>query len=95
MNEFDSVWIFHGAGGRFASAVFPERDQAIAWIERYALSGVLTRYPVGVSIYDWATEQGHFKPKSEKDASAEFIGRFSSAAQEHWHFENGSADAEG
>ncbi|WP_442965348.1 DUF7710 domain-containing protein [Pseudomonas sp. CGJS7] len=38
-----------------------------------------------------ATRKGHFTPKSDKDQNGEFIGCFSSAAQEHWHFENGSA----
>lgn len=92
MNPTDAVWVFHGAEARFASAVFRERSQAIAWIERRALSGVLTRYPLDVSVYDWALASGHFKPKSQAQSEARFIGAFSSAAQEHLHFENGRAD---
>lgn len=86
------VWVFNGAEGRFPSAIFEERADAEKWIERNALSGVLTKYPVGVSVYEWAMENGHFRVKNEKEKSPAFIQKFSSAAQEHIHFENGSSD---
>lgn len=92
MNQADAVWVFHGADARFASAVFRERSQAIAWIQRHALSGVLTLYPLDTSVYDWALANGHFEPRSPSQSEARFIGAFSSSAQEHLHFENGRAD---
>ena len=46
------VWVFHGAGGRFASGVFASQAQAEEFIHRYRLTGCLTNYPVGISAYD-------------------------------------------
>lgn len=86
------VWVFNGAGGQFPSAIFDERADAEKWIKKNSLTGVLTRYPVGVSVYDWAIENGHFFVDHAGKKSSDFIQIFSSAAQEHIHFENGSSD---
>lgn len=92
MIEIKEVWIFNGENSRFPSAVFQAKEDAIEWIKKHGLTGVLTRYPVGVSVYDWAIDSGNFKVKSEKDSAPEFIGRFSSSAQEYMHFEDGIFD---
>lgn len=84
------VWVFNGAEGRFPSAVFDEQVDAERWIKSNALTGTLTKYPVGVSVYQWAIEEGHFRVKNEKEKSSAFIQKFSSAALEHIHFEKGS-----
>lgn len=86
------VWVFNGAEARFPSAIFDERAAAEKWIQRYALTGMLTKYPVGISVYEWAIEEGQFRVKNEKEESAAFIQKFSSSAQEHIHFENGRCD---
>ncbi len=85
------VWVFNGAGGRFPSAVFEGRAEAQDWITKNALTGVLTKYPVGISVYEWAQENGQFSVMKEQQTSSAFIQNFSSAAQEHVHFENGIA----
>jgi hypothetical protein len=41
--------------------------------------------------YDWAVRIGHFTPKRDDQRSAEFMQRFSSATQEHDHYEQGNA----
>ena len=92
MSKFNEIWVFNGENSRFPSGVFEDKYTAEEWIKKYELSGVLTKYPVGISVYDWAIESGSFKVKSEKDSRPEFIGKFSSAAQEHWHYENGSSE---
>ncbi|MFJ3449066.1 hypothetical protein ACIPM0_12685 [Pseudomonas sichuanensis] len=86
------VWVFNGAEARFPCAVFLELGDAEEWIKDNGLSGVLTKYPVGISVYDWAVINGHFCIKNEKEKSSVFIQEFSSAAQEHFHFENGSSE---
>lgn len=86
------VWVFNGAGSRFPAAIFEHRPEAEQWIKENKLTGVLTKYPVGISAYEWAIESGNFRVKTEKDRSPEFIQKFSSAAQEHLHFEDGSSD---
>jgi hypothetical protein len=42
MAQIQEVWIFHGANAKFASAVFQYKDEAVKWIERCGLTGVLT-----------------------------------------------------
>ncbi|WP_084513842.1 DUF7710 domain-containing protein [Azovibrio restrictus] len=86
------VWVFNGVGGKFPSAIFDEQADAEKWIKKNSLTGVLTRYPVGVSVYDWAIENNHFFVGHAGQKSSDFIQKFSSAAQEHIHFENGSSD---
>jgi hypothetical protein len=84
-----SVWVFNGATPGFAGGVFRDKDTALEWIAKYQLTGVLTRYPIDVGVYDWAVENGFFTPKKEKHRSPQFIGSFTTAGQEHYHFENG------
>lgn len=84
MNE---VWVFHGAGGRFTSGVFASQAQAEEFITRYRLTGCLTKYPVGISTYDWAIEQQFFTPKKPAHYEAGFIQRFTDASQEHYHYD--------
>ncbi|WP_443305228.1 DUF7710 domain-containing protein [Variovorax sp. CCNWLW235] len=40
----------------------------------------------------WAIQSGNFKIKDKNDRSPEFIQSFSSAAQDHVHYENGVSD---
>lgn len=54
----DSVWIFNGVGGRFPSAVFADKASATRWISENRLTGTLTEYPVGISVFDWAVSKG-------------------------------------
>jgi hypothetical protein len=85
----DKVWIFNGPGTQFPSGVFASREKAEKWIQHYGLSGTLTAYPIDMSAYDWAIAAGHFVPKREDQRGPEFIQRFSSASQEHYHYERG------
>lgn len=86
------VWVFCGDKGRFPSGVFATRDDAEKWIDRHAISGTLTAYPLGEGVYDWSLAKGFFTPKREDQRSASFIQNFSSASLEHYHYENGKSD---
>lgn len=85
-----TVWIFCGRESTFPSGVFDSKHAAEAWIHLNQLSGTLTEYPVGLGVYDWAVEEGHFKPTKPEHSQPKFIQRFSSALQNHHHYENGS-----
>jgi hypothetical protein len=89
VKESTEVWVFHGAGAQFASGVFASRADAESWIARNQLTGLLTAYPVGVGVYDWAVDSGEFKVTKDKHRHPQFIGSFTSGAQEHFHYENG------
>ncbi|WP_223649392.1 DUF7710 domain-containing protein [Hymenobacter psoromatis] len=84
MNE---VWVFHGAGGRFTSSVFASQAQAEEFIQRYRLTGCLTKYPVGISVYDWAVKEQLFEHKKPAHYEAGFIQRFTTASQEHYYYD--------
>lgn len=81
------VWIFHGAGGKFASGAFSSREKAEDWIEKHMLTGVLTQYPLDIGVYDWALKMNFFAPKKEEQKQAEFIQRFTSGSQSHYHYD--------
>lgn len=84
-----TVWVFVAPGATFPSGVFNSLDQTDQWVAEFGLSGVLTEYPVGVGAYDWAVARGLFTPKPTKVIDAAFIGRFTSAAMPHFHYEDG------
>ena len=83
------VWVFTGPKAHFPSGVFTQRETAEQWIRQHGLSGTLTAYPLDVGTFDWAVSAGHFTPKRDDQQRAEFIQRFSSASQEHYHYEHG------
>jgi hypothetical protein len=83
----EEVWVFHGAGGRFTSGVFSSQSQAEDFINRYRLTRTLTKYPVGISAYDWAIQEKFFQPKKPEQYEAGFIQRFTTASQEHYHYD--------
>ncbi len=87
----DHVWVFNG-GGRFPAAVFTTREKAEAWITANRIGGTLTKYPLDVSVYDWAQSGGYFVPKRDDQRTPQFIGQFSSASQEHYHYDSGRQD---
>lgn len=86
------VWVFHGAGSRFTGGVFTSRQQAEEFVQQYQLSGILTKYPLGISTYDWAQQEGFFQPTKSEQYTTGFIQRFTSASQKHYHYEEGNCD---
>jgi hypothetical protein len=87
MSDVPTVWVFNGARSNFPSAVFNSRELAEEWISEHNLTGTLTRYPLDEGVYEWAVRRGYFTPKRNDQKTAEFIGRFSSASQEHYHYD--------
>jgi hypothetical protein len=88
------VWVFNGQTNHFPSALFAELHLAESWIQENRLTGVLTAYPLNISVYDWTTQNGYFKPKADHHTTSEFIGNFSSAYQDHEHYYKGLTGAE-
>jgi hypothetical protein len=86
-----TVWVFVSSDLGPPAGVFSDRRLAEAWIRKYALSGVLTEYPVDVGIYDWVIANGFWKPTMPSHETPRFIGRFTSAYLNHQHFENGES----
>lgn len=86
------IWVFNGCR-QFPGGLFTTVEKAEAWIARHGLSGVLTKYPVDEGCFDWAVRTDRHslseKKLAEKREDKEFIGGFSSAGQEHIHYEAG------
>lgn len=84
-----AIYVFNGVKKGFPSAVFDNLQKAEEWINLNKLDGILTLYPINVGIYDWAVQSAYFIPKKDEQKSADFIANFSSASQEHYHYEAG------
>jgi hypothetical protein len=82
--DYEWIWIFCEEE---SFACFVSKKQAFTWIMKTKVSGCLTRYPLNISIYDWAISNHYFSPKFPSHNSAKFIQKFSSAYLEHYHFE--------
>jgi hypothetical protein len=89
----ESVWVFNKNNANFSGGVFSELELAENWIRGNSLSGILTEYPLNQGVFDWAVKNDmhNIKPEklAEKSEQPNFIGGFTSASQEHYHYENG------
>lgn len=85
----NTIWIFVGDKNGFPSAVFSSKQVAEEWIAANILTGTLTAYPLDTSVYDWAVNNGYFRPIKQHQKTPSFIQNFSSAYLEHYHYENG------
>ncbi len=96
MREDTYVWVFSGVKGKFPGAIFSDLLKAEEWILKYKLSGLLTKYPIDQGCFDWAIEKGITNLRedklAEKKNDADFIGSFSTASQEHYHYLNGEKE---
>lgn len=86
------IWVFNGERSCFPSGVFLSRDIAEKWIGKHSLTGILTRYPVNQGAYDYAVASQLFCPRKPDHKSPAFIGKFSCAGFEHYHYEDGELD---
>ncbi len=82
------MWVLN-CGGTFPCGIFESKEKANDIILKYKLSGCLSYYPLNKLIYEWVEEKGFFSPKNDYQKTAKFIGCFSSAYQEHYHYEDG------
>jgi hypothetical protein len=89
MSDLTVIWVFCGTSSQFPNAVFSDRGLAEHWIAENHLSGILSAYPLDQSIYDWAVSNGFFTPTQDKHRTPQFIEKFTSASQEHYHYEAG------
>ncbi len=89
----NSIWVFKGVNSQFSGGVFDNLEAAEKWIKENSLTGVLTKYPINQGVFDWAKEKGliNMKPEKleEKKNDPIFVGGFTTASMEHYHYENG------
>jgi hypothetical protein len=83
------VWIFNGGETGLPVAVFVSREQAEECIERLELSGLLTKYPVGITVYEWA-EKNDLLPRKRSNLCPT---DFTTGALEHYHYRKGKDEA--
>ncbi len=89
------VYVFITNNAKFPSAVFTSKKKAEEWILGLKTSGMLIRYPLNISVYDYVVSKGFFSPKNEEQKSNTYIAKFTSAYIKHYHYdfdENGTQD---
>ena len=85
-----TVWIFNGAGSRWASAVFDTAEAALAWAAESRVTGVLTEYAFG-GAYDVALRERRFTPSKPHHGTPDHIAGFSPGLR-HIHLTDGLRD---
>jgi len=85
------VWVFHGSHAKFASGVFDNERDAMEWIARHQLSGVVAEYAVGNGAYDLALAEGRFHPSKPHHGSPEHVASFGPGLG-HRHVTAGKVD---
>jgi hypothetical protein len=83
-----------GKGSWTPTAVFETFDAAYQWIKENELTGHLSEYPIGISVYDWAVENGYYKPKDESQKSVGHIQKFGTSYLRHEHYFKGELGTE-
>lgn len=83
------VYVFMGEGANFPAGIFESKEKAEEVIKRYSLTGILSLYPIDMLLYDWAIEKKYFDIKKEYQKSPKYIGQFSCASVDHFHYEEG------
>lgn len=84
------IFVFHGTDAKFASGVYESLEDAKRSIAAHKMSGILTSDPVNETVYDYAVRNEFFQPKPTQSES--FVQKFTSASQEHYHFQNGKIE---
>jgi hypothetical protein len=85
------VWVFSGEGG-LPGGVISSRELAEQWIRARRVTGTLTVYPLDEGCIDWALREKLVAGRAlERSADPAFAGSFTSATQEHFHYEDGVA----
>jgi hypothetical protein len=85
------VWVFIGGEIGKTSGVFTSKAIAEEWIAKHLLSGTLRAYPLNMGVYDWAVNEGIFKPRGEFECSPLFIAGYVTASQHYYVYENGKS----
>jgi hypothetical protein len=89
------VWVFIGSQdsktSAFPGGVFSTQERAESWIAMHNLSGTLTLYRLDVGAYDWAVQNGYFRPTKPNQVTPEFIASFS-GGDIHFHYEHGTRE---
>ncbi|MGL6403794.1 DUF7710 domain-containing protein [Aeromonas hydrophila] len=58
-------------------------------MSEYKLTGLITAYQPNNDTYNFIVEKNYFRPKNDSHSYSIFVGSFTSASQEHFHYENG------
>jgi hypothetical protein len=84
----NQVYVFMGEGANFPAGIFESKEKAEEVIKRYSLTGILSLYPIDMLLYDWAIEKNISISKGISK-SPKYIGQFSCASVDHFHYEEG------
>jgi hypothetical protein len=87
------VWVFTTGTDTTPGGVFSSRERAEVWIRDRRLTGILTAYPLDEGAFDWALRVGAVTGRArDRGDEPAFVGSFTSAGQDHYHYEDGTGD---
>jgi frataxin-like iron-binding protein CyaY len=96
IEPYKAVWVFNGENTQLSGGIFEKYEDANSWIKHNKLTGILTKYPLNKGVFDWAEENDLINMKKEKIELKRndpwFIGGFTTASMEHFHYKNGLED---
>ncbi len=81
------VWVFNANRSNFPNAVFTTKSKAELWVRVSKASGVLTKYPLDISVSKWALDKGFIEPKTSSSTENELNN--CTAFLEHIHYSEG------
>ena len=91
MSKHHFLWVFQGDNSDCINGIFSSKDLAELYIKEYSLTGILIKFPLDISVYQWTIAMGYFSPTKDYMRSSNFIQNFNSAYLEHYHFRDGNA----
>jgi hypothetical protein len=85
------VFVFHGAGSRFANAIFSSLENAETWITLHEITGLLTEYDVDAPAFDRKLKEGKLpkyirKSLMEGDTTTWYAERYVDGARHRHYF---------
>lgn len=91
-----TIWLFNGPINLLSGGIFEELEIAEKWIDKNSLTGMLTKYPINIGVFDWAELEGLITMTKEelieRRKEPNFIGSFTIAFMTHYHYKDGKRE---
>lgn len=84
--KVDYIWVIQTSENLNLLGCYFDKKQAENYIFKNKIKCILTKYPVGESVYEWVISNDFWKPKNDLQKSPKFMMKFNSAYLEHYHY---------
>ena len=80
------IWLIQSSENLNVIGCFMRKHEAETYIFENNLKCMLTKYPINMSVYDWAIQNNFWQPKNDLQKNSKFRAKFNSAYLEHDHY---------